>query len=472
MRSLWAIFATLCCGYTQTLVDLRTQTKDVDFTTANTTKPFKSGTAVPVTCSVGETFFKTNAVAGSNLYACTALNSWTLESGSPGPPGTQGPAGSTGASGPAGPAGAIASIQSAGTGVPVRSILNFTAGGCTDDAANGRTNCTGAGISGVNIAINGITQGTQPTLNLVSAPGIIEACANNGGASRVDCMPAADTAYILSRATHQAGTDLSVVSSSGNSTVYAGGVNPSLTVYTQNQTFSWIPDVACGVSPTLNINGLGPVPLKKLSSGVLVPLAANDCAATVPYLIRAHGTPVDAFVVSPENTAGSAITSLTGDVIATGPGSAAATIAANAVTSAKMAAVNARRTCMIVIGKDNGSTLANADVAPQGRQCYIPFAATVLEVTVAADSGTPSVVVAKNHAGTVKDLLSSALTTAAAGGPACSNSGGTTGLDGTIACTNSIQNTSIAAGDWIETHTGTAGGTAKRLSIAVTYTVN
>jgi hypothetical protein len=204
----------------------------------------------------------------------------------------------------------------------------------------------------------------------------------------------------------------------------------------------------------------------------LAPLAANDCAATVPYLIRAHGTPVDAFVVSTDNSGGSAITSLTGDVIATGPGSAAAAIAANAVTSAKMAAVNTRRTCMIVIGKDNGAILANADVAPQGRQCYIPFAATVVEVTVAADSGTPSVVVDKNHAGTLTDLLGSALSTAASGGLACSNLGGTTGLDGATACTNSIQNTSIAAGDWIETHTGTAGGTAKRLSIAVTYTVN
>jgi len=408
MRSLWAILATLCCGYSQTLVDLRTQSKDVDFSTANTTKPFKTGTVFPVTCSVGETFFNTNAVAGSNLYACTALNSWTLETGSP----------------------------------------------------------------GLNIAINGITQGTQPTLNLISAPGVIETCANNTGASRVDCMPAADTAYMLNRATHQAGTDLSVISSGGNPTVYTGGVNPSLIAYTQNQTFSWIPDVACGVSPTLNINGIGPIPLKKLSSGALTPLAANDCAATVPYLIRAHGTPVDAFVLSTDNSGGSAITSLTGDVLATGPGSAAAAIASNAVTSAKMAAVNTRRTCMIVIGKDNGPILANADVAPQGRQCYIPYAATVVEVTVAANSGTPSVVVDKNHGGTLTDLLSSALSTAASGGLACSNLGGTTALDGATACTNSIQNTSIAAGDWIETHSGTAGGTATRLSIAITYTVN
>ena len=47
------------------------------FFAANTTKPFKSGTVLPATCSVGEAFFKSNALAGSNLYGCTSLNSWT-----------------------------------------------------------------------------------------------------------------------------------------------------------------------------------------------------------------------------------------------------------------------------------------------------------------------------------------------------------------------------------------------------------
>ena len=47
---------TGCCAPGQTLVDLRTQTKDVDFSGANTTKPFKSGTLLPGTCGVGEAF--------------------------------------------------------------------------------------------------------------------------------------------------------------------------------------------------------------------------------------------------------------------------------------------------------------------------------------------------------------------------------------------------------------------------------
>ena len=85
------VLLVLSQGYGQTLVDLRTQTKSVDFTGANTTKPFKSGTTLPVTCSIGEAFFKTNASAGANLYSCTSLNAWTLEAGTPGPAGPQGP---------------------------------------------------------------------------------------------------------------------------------------------------------------------------------------------------------------------------------------------------------------------------------------------------------------------------------------------------------------------------------------------
>ena len=35
----------------QTQVDLRTQSKGVDFTAAQSTKPFKSGGALPATCA-------------------------------------------------------------------------------------------------------------------------------------------------------------------------------------------------------------------------------------------------------------------------------------------------------------------------------------------------------------------------------------------------------------------------------------
>jgi len=162
---------------------------------------------------------------------------------------------------------------------------------------------------------------------------------------------------------------------------------------------------------------------------------------------------------------------VTGDATITNAG--ALTIAANAVTSAKMAAVNARRTCSVVIGADNGSALANADIGPQGRQCFVPAAATVVEITIAGDGGVPSVLVRKNHGGTTTNLTSAAFVTAASGGLACANAAGSgLGIDGATTCATALTATALAAGDWLELASGTADGIAKRMSITVTYSVN
>lgn len=178
---------------------------------------------------------------------------------------------------------------------------------------------------------------------------------------------------------------------------------------------------------------------------------------------------------------GIASADLSGDV--TTSGTLATTIAGNAVTASKSAVVLTRRTCAILIGADNGSAvLANADIAPQLEQCKVDEAATVVEISVRADGGTPNVIVSKRHCTasactvganeTVSDLTSAALASGTAGAAACSNSGGTTGFDGFTTCSATLQNTSLAIGDYIETHSATAGGVAKRMSIFVTYTVN
>jgi hypothetical protein len=64
--------------YAQTAIDLRTQSKSVDFSSAASTKTAKMGTTLPPVCSSGEMFFKTNAAPGSNLFGCTATNTWSL----------------------------------------------------------------------------------------------------------------------------------------------------------------------------------------------------------------------------------------------------------------------------------------------------------------------------------------------------------------------------------------------------------
>ena len=56
----------------QTQIDLRTQGKNIDFSSAARTRPSKTGTSLPAVCTIGETFVKTDAAAGKNLYVCTA----------------------------------------------------------------------------------------------------------------------------------------------------------------------------------------------------------------------------------------------------------------------------------------------------------------------------------------------------------------------------------------------------------------
>ena len=76
---LWALSLPTVFG--QTAVDLRTQSRNVDFSAAVSTKPFQTGPTIPGTCAIGQVFFLTSAPAGSNIYGCSASNTWNLESG-------------------------------------------------------------------------------------------------------------------------------------------------------------------------------------------------------------------------------------------------------------------------------------------------------------------------------------------------------------------------------------------------------
>lgn len=64
----------------QTQLDLRTQSRNVDFSAAASTRPFKTGSDLPTSCSVGDLFFRSSGSAGKNLYGCTTANIWTVQS--------------------------------------------------------------------------------------------------------------------------------------------------------------------------------------------------------------------------------------------------------------------------------------------------------------------------------------------------------------------------------------------------------
>jgi len=81
IRGWLLIWAAAGFGFAQTQIDLRMQARNVDFSTARSTRPSKTGTVLPTACAVGETFFKSDAPAGKNQYGCTATDTWTLQGG-------------------------------------------------------------------------------------------------------------------------------------------------------------------------------------------------------------------------------------------------------------------------------------------------------------------------------------------------------------------------------------------------------
>ena len=115
--TLWAL-AVMASG--QTRVDLKTQTKDIDFSDATSTRPLQTGIVLPTTCAVGQLFYKSDGIAGANIFGCTVTNHWMIQAGGGvGPQGPTGPTGLTGPTGPTGPAGITGLIGPTGPTGPI-----------------------------------------------------------------------------------------------------------------------------------------------------------------------------------------------------------------------------------------------------------------------------------------------------------------------------------------------------------------
>ena len=129
-----------------------------------------------------------------------------------------------------------------------------------------------------------------------------------------------------------------------------------------------------------------------------------------------------------------------------------------------------RRSCDMAFGDTSGSALTDAQLGPQKAICLIPAAATVLEVDVRADTGSPQIILGVEHANTVSNLTSVGLATGSGGARACSRTFAVAGMDGTL-CSATLQNPIIAAGEYIQAVSGTAGA-AKWFTVHVIYSIN
>jgi Collagen triple helix repeat (20 copies) len=222
----------------QTEVDLRLQSKSVNFSAAPSTQPFQSGTVLPAACMVDQAYFQTNAPAGLNLYGCTAVNSWTLLSagillgdvtGKPnsntvsqiqgrsvsttaptsgqslvwnsatskwtpqtiatGPAGTTGPAGPTGATGSVGMTGAVGPAGSTGAqGSPGPAGPTGSAG---MTGARGATGAAGTNGAVSRIQNNGTNLPVEPTLNFTGG-----GCTDDPSTTSTNCSGSAGIAGV------------------------------------------------------------------------------------------------------------------------------------------------------------------------------------------------------------------------------------------------------------------------------------
>jgi hypothetical protein len=263
MRSPSALLLSITVGLladAQTAIDLRTQGKNVDFTGSNSTKPFKSGGTLPVTCSVGEVFFKTNAPAGSNFYGCTSLNSWTLQSGQSG--GVTTLAGDVN-----GPSNSNIVTQIQGRAVSATAPADTQA--LMWNAASNRwlpQTVTGGG-------------GAQPS-------GIVVVCVTDP--INNTCVPAINTSVVLTIPRAQSGNAIYCHSTNGtpaySCTLSAASV---LNSYTVGMMLLLHVDATCSSSCTLNVDGVGVRSIRKID-GTTDPGGA--LAANQPQLVFYNGT--------------------------------------------------------------------------------------------------------------------------------------------------------------------------------------
>jgi hypothetical protein len=131
------------------------------------------------------------------------------------------------------------------------------------------------------------------------------------------------------------------------------------------------------------------------------------------------------------------------------------------------------RTCMLQVG-DGTNTVVSGDYAPfKTSACYIPYAATILEVEIQSDAGTPSVLLERRRgAATLADLLSGALAAAGTTRTCARAAISSTCYDGTTSSGSiTLSNSTLAAGDILEVKNGTAS-TETSMRIMITFQPN
>jgi hypothetical protein len=253
----------------QTRLDLSTQSRNIDFSGAQATKPFKTGSVLPGVCSTGEAFFVVSALPGRNLYTCIAPNTWVAQ-GSALPQ----------ASGPAGQV-----LSSTGEGASEwRSLSGDLSGALSGRVTGIQGNAVSdvkptdgqilvwdntasqwvpklvpAGSSEFTMQMDGVTFGSGSIYNVITGTGMVSAV--SAGSGTVNVQQNVNTAIIQTRAGAQSGADLIVNVSSESNSEFTGRMTPTLTAYSDGMLVQFRPNQDCSSGATLNVDTLGAKPM-------------------------------------------------------------------------------------------------------------------------------------------------------------------------------------------------------------------
>lgn len=297
------IILALLCGAAisaQTKLSLRDQAKEVDFSGAVFTRPLKSGTVLPPTCSVGDMYFKTNSTPGSNIHICAATNTWLAASASSLPTaGAQDGRVLAASAGNPVWSDLAGDVTGALNALRVQKLQNRAVAATAPAPGqslvwNGslmqwepQTVSGGGGNGSMTVQSDGSVVGNRSTLNIVPGFGLINVVSDNGNA--IVLQQTVDTAVMQSKAAAQSGVSHTCFSGSGSVISYTCSMTPALTDYTAGMVVHWKPDVSgVGGNVTLDIDTLGSRPVK-LADGVTNP-AAGELAANRLYAIWYDGS--------------------------------------------------------------------------------------------------------------------------------------------------------------------------------------
>lgn len=278
MKVFFLIAILLQSGIAQTRIDLFNQARNFDFSRAADTKTIRNVNTKPASCSIGSLILLVTAPPGQNLFACTAINVWSMQ----GTPSVTGNAGkvltSTGVDSAwtsllgdvEGPADLLVVTKLRGRAIADIAPLNGQS--LVWSSSTNRWEPKDPTSGAITIRNAGTLVGTRNTANYIAGSGLINAISDTGTELTVQQM--VDPAVFESRSQLQSGGTLSCISAGGSTTAYTCSMSPALTTYTIGMLVHWRPDASASVgSITLNIDSLGARPV--VSADGNVPTAAD-----------------------------------------------------------------------------------------------------------------------------------------------------------------------------------------------------